>query len=183
MSESQPTSTKENNPQLQALFQRLLPLVDSLADKLGFALIMGLLLLVWVGVWFGMIKKFSLLVTTLVVGLALLPLLILWRFWWSLNELKNLPAIVDDMTNDAKSQLKESVQQLRSNGKAQWNLVTAGKNLWSLSTMLTEGKELLGSYIGITTLLNPFMLLLGLLSLGFVLFLLISSIVLAFLAF
>ena len=90
-------SATENKQRLEELFKHLLPLVDGVADKLRFVLIVSALLIGWIGVWLYVIKHFSMTVTLSVVALALLPLLILFRFWWAFEELKDLPDIADQM--------------------------------------------------------------------------------------
>lgn len=184
MSEQQTdTQAADKKQRLLALFGRLLPLVDSVADKLRFVLIVGLLLLVWVGVWLFVIKQFSLTVTLVVVGLVLLPLLILVRFWWALEELKNLPAIAGQMMGDAKNEIRESVQGIRAGNVPKLSFLSATKGLWSLGSVLREGQELIGSYISLSTLINPFMLVLGVASLCFVALLGFVSVILLFFAF
>jgi hypothetical protein len=184
MSEQQSsTETPEQKQRLLALFERLVPLVDGLADKLRFVLIIGVLLLLWVGVWMGMIKHFALPFTLTVVALISLPLLILLRFWWSLEELKDLPNIAGQMMGDAKDEIKESVQGIRAGNVAKLSFLSATKGLWCVGSMLREAKGMLGSYISITTLVNPFMLILGVVSLIFVFVLGLVSVILAFLAF
>ncbi|MCX7087268.1 MAG: hypothetical protein NTV00_04345 [Methylococcales bacterium] len=184
MSEQQTdTQAADKKQRLLALFGRLLPLVDSVADKLRFVLIVGLLLLVWVGVWLFVIKQFSLTVTLVVVGLVLLPLLILVRFWWALEELKNLPAIAGQMMGDAKNEIRESVQGIRAGNVPKLSFLSATKGLWSLGSVLREGQELIGSYISLSTLINPFMLVLGVASLCFVALLGLVSVILLFFAF
>ena len=42
-------SATENKQRLEELFRHLLPLVDGVADKLRFVLIVGALLIVWIG--------------------------------------------------------------------------------------------------------------------------------------
>jgi hypothetical protein len=183
MSEQQANVPKSEKIQrILALFDRLLPLVDGVADKLRFLLIVGVLLLTWIGIWLAVIKKYTLVFTVVIVGLALLPLLILLRFWWSLEELKDLPNIVGQMAGDAKQEFQESVQTIRTGNVARLSFLTAGRGLWSLGSMLRESRELVGSYISIAALINPFMLILGVMSLGFVLFLLVVAIVLVFLS-
>jgi hypothetical protein len=176
----QPTliETPEQKQRLLTLFERLLPLVDGLADKLRFVLIIGLLLLVWVGVWMGMLKHCALPLTLTVVGLMSLPLLVLLRFWWSLEELKDLPAIAGQMMGDAKDEVFDNVQSIRAGKVSKLSLLSATKGLWSVGSMLREARGMLGSYISITTLVNPFMLVLGVISLGFVFVLGLVSIVL-----
>jgi hypothetical protein len=183
MSEQQPIEAiSEKKQHLLTLFTRLLPLVDSVADKLRFVLIVGVLSLVWVGIWLGVIKHFSLLVSLSVVGLASMPVLILLRFWWSLEELKDLPTIAGQMMGDAKDEIRESVQGIRAGKVTKLSFLSATKGLWSVGSMLRETRELVGSYISISTLINPFMLVLGVISLGFVFVLGLVSIVLVFLA-
>jgi hypothetical protein len=183
MSEQQTTAaTPENKQRLLQLFERLLPLVDGLADKLRLVLIIGILLLIWVGVWLGVIKHFSLLITLTVVGLATVPLLILLRFWWSLEELKDLPNIAGQMMGDAKNEIKASVQGIRAGKVTKLSFLGATKGLWSVGSMLRETKELVGSYLGIATLINPVMLVLGVFSLGFVFILGLFSVILVLLA-
>ncbi|SJM94514.1 hypothetical protein [Crenothrix polyspora] len=49
-------SASAQKQRLLALFERLVPLVDGLADTLRGVLIIGLLLLIWVGVWMAVLK-------------------------------------------------------------------------------------------------------------------------------
>ncbi len=183
MSEQQTTAaTPEKKQRLLQLFERLSPLVDSLADKLRLVLIVGLVLLIWVGVWLGLIKHFSSLITLTVVGLATVPLLILLRFWWSLEELKGLPNIAGQMMGDAKNEIKASVQGIHAGKVSKLSFLGATKGLWSVGSMLRETKELVGSYLSITTLINPVMLVLGVFSLGFVFILGLLSVILVLLA-
>lgn len=65
-------------------------------------LVIGLLMLIWIAVWMLVIKHYALALTLPIVGLTAIPLLILLRFWWSLEELKDLPTIADQMMGDAK---------------------------------------------------------------------------------
>jgi len=175
-------SATENKQRLEKLFRHLLPLVDGVADKLRFVLIVGALLIVWIGTWLYVIKHFSLTATSSVVTLALLPLLILFRFWWAFEELKDLPDIASQMMGDAKDEFRQSIQDIRGGEVSKLSFLGATKGMWSVRSMLGEASELLGSYISISTLINPFMLVLGVLSLGSFIFLLLASIVLAILA-
>ena len=183
MSEQQTNAlSTENKQRLLELFGRLLPLVDGVADKLRFVLIVGLMLIGWVGLWLFVIKHFSATITLLIVGLALLPLLVLFRFWWAFEELKDLPDIAGQMMGDAKDEIRESIKGIRAGNISKSSFLSVSKGLWSVSSMLKETRELLGSYISISTLVNPFMLVLGVISLCFFLFLVVVSIVLVILA-
>jgi hypothetical protein len=165
---------------LLSIFESLLPLVDRLADKLRLLWILGLLVTVWLTVWCFYLKHFSLMVTVLAGVAALLPVLILIQFWWALEDLKNLPEIAGRMAGDAKSGLQESLQNFRSGKVRKLSLFNAGKGLWSVGAMATEANELLGSYISFATLVNPIMLVLGVVSIVSVYLLFLIGILLAF---
>lgn len=185
MSEVTPPSEQSANLQARALdiFQKLLPLVDSMADKLRLALILGVILVGWIFVWLFFLKGFSLTTAAVVAGVASLPLLIILRFWWALEELKGLPEIVGDMVGDAKEEFTTTVQGIRAGDRQKIGLLGSVKKLWSVGSLAGEARELLGSYISIGTLANPLSLIMGVLSLLFVLLLLLVGIVLLVLAF
>jgi hypothetical protein len=166
---------------LLAIFKNLLPLIDGLADKLRLLWILGLLISVWLVAWCFYFKHYSLGITVFAGIAALLPTLILLRFWWALEELKNLPDIAGEMAGDAKSELQESVQNIRAGKIPKLSFFSAGKSLWSIGAMASEAGELIGSYISVATLANPFMLVLGGLSIVGIFVLFAVGIVLAFL--
>lgn len=164
------------------MFDRMLPIVDGMADSIRNTALLGVLLVAWVFVWLFFLRDFSLMTALVVSGVALLPLLILARFWWALEELKGLPDIVEDMVDDAKGEFHETVQGIRAGDKQKMGLIGSMKNLWSVGSLAREAKELVGSYISIGTLMNPFMLILGVFSLLFVLLLTLVGIVLVVMA-
>lgn len=181
MAEKQmPPITPEKHEQLLSIFGRLLPLVDSLADKLRLLWILGLLAAIWLVVWCYVLKHYALGITATMGIVALLPSLILARFWWALEELKSLPDIAGEMVGDAKTELRESVQNIRAGKVPKLGFFSAGKSLWSIGAMAAEARELVGSYISVATLVNPFMLVLGVISLFSVFLLFFVGIVLAF---
>ena len=170
----------EKKQRLLAIFEQLLPLVDSLADKLRLTWILGLLVAVWLVAWLSYLKHFSLGITVIVGIAALLPTLILARFWWALEELKNLPNIAGQMVGDAKTGFQESVQNIRAGKASKLGFFSAGKRLWSVGAMASEARELVGSYINLSTLVNPFMLVLGAISFVGIFLLFLVGILLAF---
>jgi hypothetical protein len=131
-------------------------------------------------VWCYFLKHYSIGITATVGIAAFLPTLILARFWWALEELKNLPNIAGDMVGDAKTELRASVQNIRAGKVPKLGFLSAGKGLWSVGAMAVEARELMGSYIGLSTLVNPFMLVLGVISFVSVFLLFLLGIVLAF---
>ena len=172
------SSTQQKTLRLQALFEKLLPLVDAVADKIRLVLIVGVVLVSWIGIWLIVIKQYALAVSISIIALALLPLLILLRFWLAFEELKDLPDIADQMLGDAKQEVRESIANIQSGKTSKMSVLSATKGLWSIGSMLREGRDLLGSYLTMTTLVNPFMLVLGVLSLGGVFLLMLISVLL-----
>jgi hypothetical protein len=170
----------EKKQRLLSIFERLLPLVDNLADKLRLFLILGILVTAWLVVWCYFLKHYSIGIAATVGIAAFLPILILARFWWALEELKDLPNIAGDMVGDAKTELQESVQNIRAGKIPKLGVFSAGKSLWSIGAMASEARELMGSYISLSTLVNPFMLVLGVISFVGVFLLFLVGIVLVF---
>lgn len=187
MSEVTPPSTgttpsTSNVNQLIGLFQKILPLVYSIASKLRWALIIGVAMLAWIAVWLVGIKGFGLGTAAIVVIIAAIPILIILRFWWSLEELKDLPNIVNNMVGDAKTNLAETVNEVKAGNIKKVGFLGSAKGLWSIGSALAEAKGLLGSYVGLATLMNPFSLFMGVLSILAIGVLVIIGIVLAVLA-
>jgi hypothetical protein len=181
MAEEQVTTiASEKKQRLLSIFERLLPLVDGLADKLRLFFILGVLVTGWLVVWCYFLKHYSIGITATMGIAAFLPTLILARFWWALEELKNLPDIAGQVVGDAKTELKESVQNIRAGKAPKLGFFSAGKSLWSVGAMASEARELVGSYISISTLVNPFMLVLGVISFVSVFLLFLLGIMLAF---
>ena len=72
--------TSDKQQRLLTIFERLLPLVDSVSDKVRFAALLGVALDVWIFIWLFFLKSWSLSSALIVAGVVLLPLLILLRF-------------------------------------------------------------------------------------------------------
>lgn len=180
---SAPAIESGNQERLLAIFGRLLPMVEVLADKLRLIWILGLLISVWLVVWCVVLKNYSWSVGLAGGCIALLPTLILARFWLALEDLKNLPEIAGEMTGAAKKEFQLSMQKLRAGKLPKLSFLGAGKNLWSISSIAAEARELIGSYVSLATLANPLMLIVGLISFFGVFLLFLASIILVFFAF
>ncbi len=179
------TSTSEstsNVQQLISLFQKVLPLVYGIASKLRWALMIGVSMLAWIAVWLVGIKGFSLGFAAVIVVIGAIPLLIILRFWWSLEELKDLPNIVNTMVGDAKASLVDTVNEVKTGNVKKIGFLGSAKGLWSIGSMLGEAKGLLGSYVGLAALMNPFSLFLGVLSILAIGILTMIGVVLAIIA-
>ena len=181
MPDEQSTLTgTEQKQRLLGIFARLLPLLDSLADKLRLFLVLGVLVVIWLVTWCFYLKHFSIAISAAVGIAALLPTAILARFWWAVEELKSLPDIAGDMMGDAKTELQASVQAIRAGKAPKLGFFSAGRTLWSVGGMTREIRELAGTYLSVATLANPLMLILGVVSLAGVFLLFLVGIVLAF---
>ncbi len=175
-----PTTDPNRQQRLVEIFQRLLPIVNSLARKLLLTIVLGILIAVWLMVWCLYFKHYSITVAIIAGFTALLPTAIVARFWWAVEELKELPQITSQMIGDAKGELSASLNNLRNGTPLKTGFFSVGKNLWSVGSMVSELRELAGTYFTFSTLINPFMLILGAVSIGCIFLLFFIGIALGF---
>jgi hypothetical protein len=163
----QPTSSElaENKGALLGLFDRMLPVVDGIADGFRFATLLGLALVAWVFVWMFHLNGYQLTTALLAAAVLSLPIPMLLRFWWGLEGLKKLPTVVANAVGDVRNEVRERVQAIRAPGKRKLGLLSSARRLWELRDLVGEARRLLGSYVRVGTLFNPLSLLLGFLSL------------------
>ena len=155
---------REHRGRLMALFDRLVPLIDGVADSLRLVLIVGFLAVVWIFVWMHYFNDLSFKSALLLCGMATLPLLMLTWYWRGLEALKTLPESVAEMVDDTAEDMRRKVQGIRDSHKKPGLLGSAGK-LWEMRSLLGEVRDMLGSYVHIGALVNPLVLVLGFLSL------------------
>jgi uncharacterized membrane protein YcjF (UPF0283 family) len=158
---------------LKESFQRLLPLVDDLADGLGMLLLISLAVIIWIFVYLFHMQQFSLFMSLGVSGLAVLPILILSRFWFALESLKDIPKIAEEMIDDVTEEAAQSWHAVKSGKKGALNFLGQAKKLFEIRSILNSADDIIGQYFSIGPLVNPFYLFFGVLSLLglFVLFL------------
>lgn len=160
-----PLNPAELDDKLIAQLERLVPLVDRMADSLRTVLLLSLAVLAWIGAYLHLLHGFSWTTTLFVVGLAALPGLILVRFWTAFEGLKELPkfaaASIDKVTDD----VAQNWHAVASGKKDALNLIGQIKNLFSVRTLLNEVGGVLNQTFSIGTLVNPFSILLGVLAL------------------
>ena len=162
-----PGEIKSRKNALLGLFDRMLPVLDGIADSFRFATLLGLVLVVWVFVWMFRFSGFGLVAALLTTALISLPILVLLRFWLGLDSLKSLPQTVEELAEDARDEVRTHVAGIRGAEQKLGLLGSAGK-LWELRSLIWEAQGLLGTYVNIGTLLNPVSLVLGFLSLLFI---------------
>jgi hypothetical protein len=178
-STSETPEPQARQQQLIAVMGRLIPLVDGLTAKLRNVLVIGWLFLGWIAVWLGWIKGVSLITTLILTTVASLPLFLILRFWWVLSDLKQLPGTANKMLSDASGKVQANLQELRAAKTPRLGIISSIKGLWSVGALADEARDLLGSYLNFGILVNPLILVLGVLSLLFVLLLVLTGSMLA----
>ena len=150
---------------LSALFAKLVPLVDSMADKLGLLLLLSLLVVVWIFVYLVYFFEASLVWSVLISSLAALPVLIVFRFWMALNNLKELPNIAMEIVDDVSDDVVSTWKAVKSDKKGAFNLVGQIRSLFEIKSLLSSAGDIFEQYFNVTILLNPLSLILGVVSL------------------
>ncbi len=150
---------------LMRLFDRMLPVVDAVADSVRLAAVLGLVMVVWIFVWITVLNTFPLGIGLAVTAAAFLPVLVLLWYWWGLESLKKLPETVARMAGSAGAEVRSHIQGIRDGEQRRLlSPVSLGK-LWELRSLADEARELLGSYARVGSLANPILLVLLFLSL------------------
>lgn len=163
---------------LKLSFQRLLPLVDDLADALGVLLILSFAVAVWIFVYLFQFLQLSIFISLLICSVSLLPIFILTRFWFALENLKNIPNVAEELFDDVKGDVAESWHAVKSGKKGALNFLGQAKKLFEIRSILNSADDVIQQYFSIGPLINPIYLFFGILSLISLFFLFISGIIL-----
>lgn len=168
---------------LKQSFQRLLPLVDDLADALGVLLLISMVVVIWIFVYLFYLQHFSLFISVGVSSLSVLPVLILSRFWFSLENLKDIPKIAEEMIDDVTGDVAQSWHAAKSGKKGALNFFGQAKKLFEIRSILNSADDIIGQYFSIGPLVNPFYLFLGVLSFIGLFFVFIAGLIMGVLSF
>jgi hypothetical protein len=160
---------------LLTVFNKLLPLIDNVSDGLRTIALLGTASTTWLFVWMFFILHWSLTASVIMAILVFIPTLILLRFWWSLTDLKDLPAVAEEILDDVSSEVRSTWQEVRSGKKQTLSFIGQARNLWEMKSLLGQLDEVFGQYLNIGLLLNPFTLLMAILSVLAVFVLLVLS--------
>ncbi len=166
---------------LKQSFQRLLPLVDDLADGLGVLLLISIAVMIWIFVYL-FLHHFSLAISLGISGLALLPILILTRFWYALENLKDIPVIAEELIEDVTDDVAQGWHSAKSGKKGALNIFGQAKKLFEIRSILNSADDIIKQYFSIGPLVNPFYLFLGVLSFIGLFFVFVAGIILAILS-
>ena len=152
---------KDTLKKLEKLLAKLMPLVGSATKKLRFLIFMGIAVILWLFIFMFVLQKMTLGWALGISVVLALPVLWLSRFYFALQDLNDLP----EMINEIKTDLTSSLQALTSTKKVTAvNAVSGAKDLWEIRSLLSNGREMLGDYVSIAVLANPLSLFLGVLS-------------------
>lgn len=159
------SANQSQEKNLSALFAKLVPLVDSMAGKLGLLLLVSLLVLVWIFVYLVYFYKASLVWSILISGLTALPMLIILRFWMAFKSLKDMPNIAREIAEDVSDDVVNTWKAVNADKKGAFNLVGQIRNLFEVKSLISSAGDIFEQYFNISILLNPFSLILGVVSL------------------
>jgi hypothetical protein len=152
---------KDTLNKLEKLLAKLMPLVGSATKKLRFLMLMGIAVILWLFVFMFVLQEMTLGWALGISAILALPVLLLSRFYFALQDLNDLPEMIDEI----KADLTSSLQALTRTKKATAvNAVSGAKDLWEIRSLLSNGREMLGDYVSIAVLANPLSLFLGVLS-------------------
>lgn len=152
---------KKTLKKLETLLEKLMPIVGSAQKKLRFLLLMGITMIIWFFVFMYVLQEMSIGWALGISAVLALPVLWLSRFYFALQDIIDLPEMVDEM----KADLTASLQGLRNTKKVNAvNAVGGAKDLFEISSLISSGRELLADYVSLAVLANPLSLFLGVLS-------------------
>lgn len=175
------TSNNGLDDKLVQLLKEAVPLIDSTADAFRFITITGAIILIWLFAWMFFIKTFTLTTTLITIAIISIPVILLLRFWWALEALKELPNIAEKISSEVGKEITSSFQGLKSSpAKGKANLFGQIKNLYQLKGLVGDLDDVFGQYLNIVTLLNPLSLIITILSLLAVFGLALIGVILVF---
>ncbi len=158
------TEETSTNSKLIDAFQKILPLVDDLADGLGVLLLISTAFCLWIFLYCFQLQYFSLIVCLTISGLALVPILILSRIWFALENLKDIPKVAEDLIDDVSDDAAQSWHAIKSGKKGALNFWGQAKKMFEIRSILNSADDIIGQYFSIGPLVNPFYLFLSALS-------------------
>ncbi len=160
------SSSPNSVSRARAALERLLPLAERLAGAIRAVSLLGLGAVSWLFVWLYFLRGSSLTTALIVSALAMLPVLVLVRFWWSLAELRELPRIMRTMRADLGEEVTGTLNSLRAGERGRTlGLIAQARRLFEVRSLLGQLDDVIGQYLSVGMLVNPLMLMLGVVSL------------------
>ncbi len=153
-----------NESKLKEAFEKILPLVDDLADGLRLVLLISVILSLWVFIYCFQLHQLSLISSLVISGLTLIPSFILSRIWYALESLKDIPKVAEETIDDVTDEVAQSWHLARSSKKGALNFFGQAKKLFEIRTLLNSADDIIGQYFSIGPLVSPPFLFLSALS-------------------
>ncbi len=163
------------NKQLFDIFDHLIPLVDNISDGIRAIALLGIVISTWLFIWSFFILHTSLTTTLIISAVSFLPSLILLRYWWALEAVKELPDIAEEMLDDVTSEVKSTWKEVSNDRKKALNFIGQAKNIWEMKSLLGQLDDMFNQYLNIGVLINPLSILVAIISLLSVLVLLLIA--------
>ena len=163
------------NKQLFDIFDHLIPLVDNISDGIRAIALLGVVISTWLFIWSFFILHTSLTTTLIISAVSFLPSLILLRYWWALEAVKELPDIAEEMLDDVTSEVKSTWNEVSNDKKKALNFIGQAKNIWEMKSLLGQLDDMFNQYLNIGVLINPLSILVAIISLLSVLVLLLIA--------
>ncbi len=171
-----------NDSKLKEAFQKILLLVDDLADGLRLVLLISVVLSLWIFIYCFQLHQVSLITSLMISGLTLLPSLILSRTWYALENLKDIPKVAEEIIDDVTDEVAQSWHHVKSSKKGALNFFGQAKKLFQIRTLLNSADDIIGQYFSVGPLVNPFYLFLSALSFLGLFFLFVMGVILGLLS-
>ncbi len=150
--------------QLQATLSKVIPLVNHLTKPLLVTLLLGFLAASWSFIWLYVLQQASLTLSIVIALIALCPVLILLQLWLALKNLQDLPDTVQDITQDVRQDLKTKWQSFSREQTKSLSVFGGLKNLFQIRSLTKDLDDVLLHSFQIGLLINPFFLLLAIIS-------------------
>lgn len=164
-SNNQPIQKQPMDQRLFDQLNKLVPLIDNVADAIRSISLLGLAIIAWIFIWMFFLSSVPLIYSLFITAILAIPVLITLRFWLGLESLKNLPDIADNLMDDVTDEVKAQWKSLNGNEKKRMNIIGQAKNLFEIKSIIGELDDVFAQYINIGSLLNPLSLILGVISL------------------
>lgn len=169
---------ENTSDRLFALLEKLIPLVDDLADKWRVLLSLLMGLIGWFGFYLLQLNDWRWQTTMAVLVLVAIPPLILGRLYWSLRDIQQLPDLLDEVEDD----LKSTWHGVSTGKRGALNVFKQAKNLYEVRGLLGNADDVIGQYISFGVLVNPLFLILAALAPLFTLLLFFAGVITLFAA-
>ena len=160
---------------LFALFNKLVPLIDNVADGVRAIALLGVIITAWLFIWMFFIQHYSPTISLIIAAIVFLPSIVLLRYWWALEDIKNLPDIAEEMIEDVTEDVKSTWKAVSTDKKKALSFIGQAKNLWEMKSLLGQLDDVFSQYLNIGLFINPFSLILAVFSLLGVLLLLLIA--------